>query len=140
MNEFWPIGLLLFSNVMYNIFAKSLPSNLNPIAANAMIYTIGVVLSFLLYCVLVKDASFADEIRKSNWTIIALAVCIVGMEIGTFYMYRVGWPISIGTLMNNGCMAVILLLVGYAFFHETITLTKLAGMICIIGGVFLINK
>ncbi len=140
MNEFWPIGLLLFSNVMYNILAKNLPENLNPIAANAMIYAIGVVLSFVLYSVLMKDANFVSEVKNANWTIFALAACIVGMEIGTFYLYRVGWPISVGMMMSNGCMAVLLLLVGYFFYHEAITFTKLAGMICILGGVFLVNK
>ena len=140
MSSLWPIGILLFSNVMYNVCAKKLPADLNPIAALTVVYGVAIVVSIIVYYVLFKDANIIGEIKKSNWTVFALAFCIVGMEVGTFYMYRVGWPISVGMLISNSCLAIILVLIGYFFFHEAITATKIAGIVCVLGGIYLINK
>ena len=53
----WPIALVVLSNVVYQICAKSVPNGLNPFAALAVTYTVGAVISIVLYYVLNKNAN-----------------------------------------------------------------------------------
>lgn len=49
---FWPIGLVVLSNVFYQICAKSTPSAMNPFASLTITYLVGAITSLILYFVL----------------------------------------------------------------------------------------
>ena len=54
----WPIALAVFANTLYQICAKSVPSDLDPFASLTVTYLVGALASFILYCALsgnVKD-------------------------------------------------------------------------------------
>ncbi len=40
----WPIALVVFSNVVYQICAKSVPSGMNPLASLTVTYLVGVAI------------------------------------------------------------------------------------------------
>ena len=61
----WPIALVVLSNVVYQICAKSVPNGLNPFAALAVTYTVGAVISIVLYYVLNKFLSDLLYIKKA---------------------------------------------------------------------------
>lgn len=50
----WPIALVILSNTVYQICAKSVPKGMNPLATLAVTYTIGAQVSLILYFVLGK--------------------------------------------------------------------------------------
>ena len=46
---YWPILLAVFSDIFYQICAKSTPSNLNPFASLTMTYLVGAVISTVIF-------------------------------------------------------------------------------------------
>ena len=51
----WPIALVVLSNVVYQICAKSVPNGLNPFAALTVTYLVGALMSVVLFFVLGKQ-------------------------------------------------------------------------------------
>jgi len=69
-----------------------------------------------------------------------LGFAIVGLEVGSMYMYKVGWNMNTGYLMHSGIFAITLLFLGYFLYKEQITPTKIAGLLLCLLGLFLIKK
>ena len=84
--------------------------------------------------------NFPADIRSITWNSLVLGAAIVCLEMGFIIMYRVGWNISIGSLVANICLAVALVLVGVLFYRDSFTLNKVIGMILCIAGLIFINK
>jgi len=68
-----------------------------------------------------------------------MGLIIIGVEGGYMLMYKKGWEVSKGSLIANICIAVILVFMGVAFFHEKLNITKMIGMIICIIGIILVN-
>ena len=62
-NYVWPLGLVVLSNVFYQICAKSVPEGMNPLASLTITYLIGAAASVILYYVLNKDI-YKDQIMS----------------------------------------------------------------------------
>ncbi len=134
----WPIALVVLSNVVYHICAKSVPEEMNPLASLSVTYAVGAVTSLLLYLVLNRDASLLREYSRLNWAPFLLGVVVVGLESGYIYAYKAGWQVSTAAIVQSSFLAAALILVGYTFFHEPLTWNKLLGVaICLVGLVFI---
>lgn len=83
-NYVWPLGLVVLSNVLYQICAKSVPEGMNPLASLTITYLIGAATSVILYYVLNKDANIITEYSKVNWPPFILGIVIVGLEVGIY--------------------------------------------------------
>ncbi|MGB3989241.1 MAG: hypothetical protein WBL32_01740 [Acetivibrionales bacterium] len=75
-----------------------------------------------------------------NWTSIVPGISIVGLEPGYLLAYRAGWNISVGSLVANILLALILIPTGIMLYHEKFKLTKVMGPVFCIAGLILINK
>lgn len=140
-NYVWPIVLVIFSNVVYQICAKSVPKEMNPFASLTITYIVGAVASAILYFVLEKDGNLIKEYSKLNWAPLVLGIVIVGLETGWIYAYKAGWQVSTGFIVQSSVLAVMLLVVGYFLYHEAFTWNKVVGVvICLIGLVFINYK
>lgn len=134
----WPIALVILSNIVYQICAKSVPENVNPFASLTVTYLIGVVASAILFFVLGNENNILKEYNKMNWAPFVLGIVIVGLEAGWIYAYKAGWQVSTGFIIQSAFLAVGLLLVGYLIYHETISWNKIVGVvICLIGLIFI---
>jgi len=134
----WPIALLVASNTIYQICAKSVPEGMNPFASLTVTYLIGAAASTVLYFVLRSDGTLMKEYSKLNWAPFALGIVIVGLEAGWIYAYKAGWQVSTGFIVQSAFLAMVLLLVGYFIYHESVTWNKAAGVvICLIGLIFI---
>lgn len=130
----WPIGLVVLSNVFYQICAKSVPDKMDPFASLTVTYIVGALASFIMYCILNKNINIFREYGKLNWAPIVLGVVIVGLEVGYIYAYKAGWPVSTAQIVQAALLAVILIFVGYILYKESITRNKIAGIIvCLVG-------
>ena len=137
---FWPILLVVGADVVYQICAKSTPAEIDPLASLSVTYAVGAVVSAALYFLLNRGGSLAREYSHLNWTAFALGIAIVGLEVGSIYMYRIGWTVSTGPLVKNICVMVAMVLLGALAYREVITPTKLVGIIVCLIGVIIINK
>ncbi len=136
----WPIGLLVLSNVAYHISSKSLPEGFHPLAATSLTYLVGAVFAFFIYLLINRKGHFFGEFRHVNWVPFVLAAAIVGLEAGAMYMYRAGWEISVGQLVMSAILAIALLIIGVVFFKESFTVSKVIGIILCLAGLFFINR
>ena len=135
----WPIALVVLSNTLYQICAKSVPEGMNPLASLTVTYLVGAAVSCALYFILNRNANLLREIRLTNWAPIVLGVVIVGLEVGFIYAFRAGWQISMAQIVSSAVLAVILIFVGYLLYHEAITWNKIVGIIICLAGLVLIN-
>ena len=130
----WPIALVVFSNTLYQICAKSVPEDMNPLASLAVTYLVGAAVSCAMYYILNRDA-----IRLTNWALVILGIVIVGLEVGFIYAYRAGWQVSMAQIVSSAILAVILIFVGHLLYHEAITWNKIVGILICLAGLVLIN-
>lgn len=136
----WPIGLLVFSNVLYNVCSKETPAGINPFASLTVTYAIGAVFSAVMYYALSRGGSLLEEYRSLGWSSFVLGVVVVGLEAGSIYMYKAGWNVSSGQLVYSSLLAVCLIFVGVLAYHESISPTKILGILVCMLGLFLINR
>ena len=139
LSYIWPIALVVLSNTLYQICAKSVPEGMNPLASLTVTYLVGAAVSCALYFILNRNANLLREIRLTNWAPIVLGVVIVGLEVGFIYAFRAGWQISMAQIVSSAVLAVILIFVGYLLYHEAITWNKIVGIIVCLAGLALIN-
>ena len=141
MSYVWPMALLVISNVMYQICAKSVPEGVNPFVSLIATYLVGAIASVILYFVLGYNGELIKEFGKLNWASFLLGIIIVGLEAGWIYAYKAGWQVSTGFIVNSAFLATALLLVGYFLYNEALTWNKLVGVaICLVGLVFINMK
>lgn len=138
-NYIWPLLLVVISNVFYQICAKSVPGDMNPFASLTVTYLVGAVCSFVMYCLMNKDANIIKEYAKLNWAPFVLGLVIIGLEVGYFYAYKAGWPVSTAQIVQAAVLAVILIFVGKYLYKEEITWNKIVGIVVCLAGLGLIN-
>ena len=138
-NMIWPIALVVLANTFYNIVAKSTPLAANAFLSLTVTYLVAAVCSFGLYLFQGSQKLFA-ELTHINWTAFALGICIIGLEFGYIYVYRSGWKVNTGSLVANISLAVVLIVVGFVFYKESLSLRQLAGIILCVAGLILITR
>ena len=68
MAYFWPLILVVASNSVYHICAKSLPESVDPLASLTVTYLIGSIFSGILYFVTNRGgANLLHEYSQMNW-------------------------------------------------------------------------
>ena len=139
LSYIWPIALVVLSNTLYQVCAKSVPEGMSPLASLTVTFLVVTVVSCVMYCVLNRDANLLREIRLTNWAPVVLGIVIVGLEVGFIYAFRAGWQISTAQIVSSAVLAVILIFVGYLLYHEAITWNKIVGIIICLAGLVLIN-
>ena len=134
----WPIALVILTNVLYHICAKSVPEEIHPLASLTVTYLTGAVASGILYFALSPHANLVKEFSRLNWAPFLLGIAIVGLEGGWLYAYKAGWLVNTGFIVQSAFVSVILLFVGLLLYHEALTWNKLLGIaVCLIGLVFI---
>lgn len=134
------IVLIVASNIIYNISQKSTPENANPFSALFITYLTAAFLTIIMFLFNKTDKSLVQSFKDLNWTSIALGISIVGLEFGYLMAYRAGWKISLGSLVANIALALILIPIGILFYKEGFDFNKLLGATFCVIGLLLINK
>jgi drug/metabolite transporter (DMT)-like permease len=134
------IIIIVVSNILYNICSKSIPEKANPFSSLFITYITGAIITVIAFKFYKTDKGFFQSFEDLNWANIVLGFCIVGLEFGYIMAYRAGWNISVGSLVANIFLALMLIPVGILFYKEGFGLNKIFGIVlCIIGLIF-INK
>ncbi len=135
----WPVALVIVSNTVYHICAKSVPENVSPFASLTLTYLVAAVCSFIMFRVGGSETGFVREISRMNWAPYVLGVVIIGLEVGTIYAYKAGWQVSVESLVQSAFLAVALVFVGFFLYKEALTWNKIAGVIICLAGLAVIN-
>lgn len=137
---YWPIALIVLSNVFYHICSKETPEAINPFASLTVTYAVGLLLSIVLYFLTQKDGNLLSEYRHTNWASFVFGLTLVGLEAGYIYLYKAGWNISVGSLIASVLLAIALIVVGVLVYKEAISLRKVAGVLICLVGLYFINQ
>lgn len=136
----WPIALVVLSNVVYHVCAKSNPEALNPLASLTVTYAVGTVVSGILYYALNRGGSLIREYSQLNWAPVILGVAVVGLEAGFLYAYKAGWMVSTAQIVQSSFLAIALLFVGFFLYHEQLNADRIIGVLICMIGLYFINR
>lgn len=139
MNMLWPIAMIVVSNTLYNICAKSVPGEADSFAALCVTYLTAAGASVALFFLANSNRHLLAELGKVNWVSLVLGIVIVGLEFGYVAAYRAGWQVSTCSLTANITLACVLVAVGAVLYRESISLRQLAGIAVCGAGLFLIS-
>ncbi len=135
----WPILLIIASNVCYNVATKSTPQDVNPFASLLVTYLVSMAVTAVLFVISsAGKGGLLIQFRQIRWSSVILGLSLVGLEFGYIMAYRAGWQVSLGSLVANIALAVILVMIGVLFYKEKITGFQALGILfCLAGLVFL---
>ena len=140
MSYIWPIALVVLSNIVYQICAKSVPKGMDAMASMTITYLVGAACSALLFFVTNRGGNLLQEYGKMNLAPVLLGLSVVGLEVGFLYAYKVGWPVSTASTVQSAFLAVALVAVGALLYHEAITPSKLGGVALCLAGLYFLNR
>ncbi|TAK11691.1 MAG: hypothetical protein EPO32_11370 [Anaerolineae bacterium] len=136
---YFAIVLTVVSNVIYHIFQKLTPTQVNPMLALAVAYIFAALVSLLMLPLFPLQAGLVSELRQVNWASIGLGASIVGLELGFLLAYRLGWDITLAALVSNVSVALILIPIGLALFREHLSAVNVTGLVVCLIGLVLVN-
>lgn len=134
-----PIAMVVIANCFYHIVAKKTPTDANAFLSLAVSYGVAALVSIVMFFVGNHSSSLSAEMKKLNWTSLALGVIIIGLELGYILVYRAGWDVSKAPLVANCCLAIALVFIGMFLFKEHITAKQIIGMIICITGLIVVT-
>ena len=140
MSYIWPIALVVISNIIYQICAKSVPKDMDAMASMTITYLVGAVCSAIMFYAMNRNGNLLHEYSKLNAAPILLGVSVVGLEVGFIYAYKVGWSVSTASIVQSAFLAVALIFVGALLYREAITANKIIGVIICLIGLYFINR
>ena len=134
----WPIVLVVISNVVYQICARSVPKEMDAMASLTVTYAVGAVCSAVMYLLMNRNGSLLQEYGRMNLAPVLLGISVVGLEAGYIYAYKIGWPVSTASIVQSAFLALALIFIGALLYHEAVTASKVIGIaICMIGLYFI---
>ena len=137
---YFPVVFVVVFNALYHICSKQIPQDANPLALLVVTYIVAAVTAFVGFMIMDHSHDFIGQIKAITWAPIALGVCIVGLEFGFILIYRVGWNISLASLVCNIALATVLLALGIAFYKENLNANQIIGVALCAAGLVFINK
>ncbi|MCF0123233.1 MAG: EamA family transporter [Ruminiclostridium sp.] len=135
-----PVLIVVLSNTFYHICSKSTPENINIFASLSVTYAVGMVASLVIFFLTRQDTSLLAEYRHLTWTSFVLGLSVVGLEAGFILMYKAGWNVSTGQLVQSALLAIVLLVVGFLLYRESISLRQVIGVFVCMGGLYLMSN
>lgn len=140
MSYIWPVALIVISNIIYQICAKSIPKDMDAMASMTVTYLVGAVCSAIMFYVMQQNGSLLHEYSKLNAAPALLGVSVVGLEVGFIYAYKVGWPVSTLSIVQSAFLSLALIFLGALLYREAITANKVIGVIICLLGLYFINR
>jgi multidrug transporter EmrE-like cation transporter len=138
--QFAWLVLAIVTTVAYHLVMKLTPAAVNPLLSLAATYSLGAVVFFACYAVAPDAPPLREAMRPLNWTVFALALSVVGLDIGFLMLYRSGFEVSLGQIVTQSAAALVLVAAGVALFREKINPANLAGIALCVVGLWLINR
>ena len=134
------LALAIVCTVGYHIVLKLTPEGVNPLLS--LLVTYALVSALLGVILLVSPGGFEwkQEVRQLNWTALALAAVIIGLDLGFLFLYRSGFEVSLGALVTQSAAASLLLAIGVLVFKEKLTAANAAGLVLCFAGLWLVHR
>lgn len=139
MQMIW-LGIAIAGTVSYHVVLKLTPPGANQFLSLAVTFAVGSLAFVGIYAVSPGTAPLRVELGQLNWTSLVLAAVVVCLDLSFLMLYRSGFDVSLGQLVTQSAAALLLLLLGVAFFTEKMSLANIGGVLLCVAGLWLINK
>lgn len=139
MQLFW-LGLAIVGAAAYHVVLKLTPVGVNPYLSLAVTYAVVTLVFAGAYLALPGPMTTRAAVGQLNWTALVLGLVVVFLDLAFLMMYRGGFEVSLGQIVSQSGTALVLLIVGVAFFSERISAAKVAGILLCIVGLWLVSK
>jgi multidrug transporter EmrE-like cation transporter len=126
--------------VGYHLVLKLTPGGVNPLLSLMVTYALVTVAFGAILLASPGAIEWRADLRQVNWTALALAVAIVGLDLGFLFLYRSGFEVSLGALVTQSAAALLLLAIGVAFFRERLSAANVVGLLLCLAGLWLVNR
>lgn len=127
-----PVLLIIFGGIVYHLAQKSTPARVDPFLSLFASFSLASLACLAIS--LGEGKALATEIRKLNWTALALAAALVAIESGYLIGYRGGLKLNITSLACNTAIAVALFAIGVLAFKEGLSPRMVfGGALCLVG-------
>lgn len=139
MQLLW-LSLAIACTVAYHVVLKLTPAGVNPLLSLMATYGMVTLLFGLVLALAPGEFAWRAEVRQLNWTAIALAVAIIGLDLGFILLYRTGFEVSLGALVTQTAGAMLLVGIGVLVFREQLTAANGLGIVLSLAGLWLVNR
>ena len=134
------LGIAIAGTVAYHVVLKLTPVGANPYLSLAVTYAVTTAIFIAVYAAAPGPSPLRAALGELNWTAIALGMVVAFLDLGLMMLYRGGFDVSLGQLITQSAGALLLLLVGVAFFAERLTAVNIVGILLCVVGLWLVNK
>lgn len=134
------LALAIACTVAYHLVLKLTPAGVNPLLSLMLTYALVTAVFGIILLVSPSGFEWKQELRQLNWTALALAVAIVGLDLGFMFLYRSGFEVSLGALVTQSAAAALLLAIGVLVFREKLSMANAAGLALCFIGLWLVNR
>ena len=135
----WPILLVVTSNTLYHICAKSAPQSMNPFAGLTVTYLVSAAVAAVMCLATSSRGNVVKAFAGLNWTSVAFGFVLVALEAGWIYVYRAGWQVSVASIVQSTLLALVLMVAGFLIYREAFTWNKAVGILICLAGLGVIN-
>jgi multidrug transporter EmrE-like cation transporter len=139
MQTIW-LGIAIAATVAYHLVLKLTPPGANPYLSLAITYAVVTVVFSVIYAAVPGSVPLKAAVAELDWTTLGLGVAVVFLDLGFFMLYRGGFDVSLGQLITQSAGALLLLLIGVAFFAEKLSLVNVAGILLCIAGLWMVSR
>ncbi len=138
--QFAWLALAVAGTVGYHVVLKLTPANVNPLLSLALTYGCVAALLGLGAWLLPEPVTLRESFSRLNWTVAALALAIIALDLGFLILYRSGFEVSLAQVVTQSAAALLLIAIGIAFFRERLSPSNLAGLALCVIGLWLVNR
>lgn len=131
------LAIAVASVVGYHLAMKLVPPHVNPFLPLAAAYLLAFV------CCLIGLFLWPTGTRSLaalNPSVLALALSVLGIEVGFLLAYRAGVSAGFGALLVNVSATLVLVPVALIFFKDQLTWSKIAGVALSLAGLALLLR
>jgi len=134
------LSLAVVATVAYHVILKLTPAGANPFLSLMLTYGTVTVLFAGVLVLAPGEFAWREELRQLNWTALALALAIIGLDLGFILLYRTGFEVSLGALVTQTAAAMLLVGIGVLVFREKLDLSHGVGIVLCLAGLWLVNR
>ncbi len=139
MQMIW-LGVAIAATVAYHVVMKLTPAGASPYLTLATTYAVVTVAFSAIYLALPGGVPLRAAFAELDWTAPVLGVVIVFLDLGFLMLYRGGFDVSLGQIITQSAGALLLVLIGVAFFAEKLSGVNVAGIRLCVVGLWFLNK
>lgn len=134
------LTIAVTGQVLYHVTQKSVSPGAHPVVSLIVFYVVAALATLPLFLLFPVEGALAAELGKLNWAVIGVALSIVLIEIGFLLAYRAGGELSSAFVTTAAVVAISTLLIGAAFFGESLSAAKIGGVALCLAGIALLTS